>query len=62
MAKIDVTDYRVKQGWTDPARAEELSRKYCQYLEDGEIVAFDSIPFDSPRRTGSSCFRRSRAG
>ncbi|MGD0540788.1 MAG: Kdo hydroxylase family protein [Tepidisphaeraceae bacterium] len=46
MAKIDVTDYRVKQGWTDPARADELSRKYCQYLEDGEILAFDSIPFE----------------
>jgi hypothetical protein len=49
MAKTDVTEYRYPQGWNNPARADELSREYCQYLEDGEIVAFDSIPFEFPQ-------------
>jgi hypothetical protein len=46
MARIDVTEYRAKQGWTDPARADGLSRKYCGFLEDGEILAFESTPFE----------------
>jgi len=46
MAKVDVTEYRFPQGWNDPARGEELSRKYCERLEDGDIVVFDSIPFE----------------
>lgn len=46
MAKVDVTEYTYPQGWTEPSRADELARKYCADLEDGEIVAFDSIPFE----------------
>jgi hypothetical protein len=46
MARIDVTEYRAQQGWTDPERADELSRKYCRFLEDGEILAFESTPFE----------------
>jgi hypothetical protein len=46
MAKFDVTEYRFPRGWVDPARADELSREHCQRLEDGEILCFDSIPFE----------------
>jgi 3-deoxy-D-manno-oct-2-ulosonic acid (Kdo) hydroxylase len=48
MAKVDVTEYRYPQGWSDPARAEEMSREYCRQLEDGEILCLDPIPFDFP--------------
>ena len=46
MAKVDVSEYQFPQGWNDPARGEELSRKYCECLEDGDIVVFNSIPFE----------------
>ena len=46
MAKVDVSEYQFPRGWNDPARGDELSRKYCECLEDGDIVVFDSIPFE----------------
>ena len=49
MAKVDVTEYRFPTGWIDPSRADELAHQYCASLEDGEIIAFDSIPFDFPQ-------------
>ncbi len=46
MPKAEVTEYTFPQGWNDPARSDELSRKYCEALEDGDIVVFNSTPFD----------------
>ena len=45
MAKIDVTHTAFRRDGSIPP-ADELSRKHCQYLEDGDIVAFDSTPFE----------------
>ncbi len=46
MPKAEVTEYTFPQGWNDPARSDDLSRKYCEALEDGDIVVFNSTPFD----------------
>src|SRR5580658_2502094 len=46
MAAVNVTEYRYPLGWTDPTRADELSRKYCERIEDGEIIVFESTPFE----------------
>ncbi len=46
MAEVNVTDYRYPLGWNDPARADELSRKYCERIEDGDIIVFESTPFE----------------
>ena len=46
MAKVEVTEFSFPQGWNDPSRAGELSRKYCEHLEDGDIVAFPVRPFE----------------
>ncbi|HEX4054623.1 MAG TPA: Kdo hydroxylase family protein [Tepidisphaeraceae bacterium] len=62
MAKIDVTDYRFPQGWIDPTRADELSRKHCQYLEDGDIVAFDSTPFEFSREDREFLLSQKQSG
>ena len=46
MPKAEVTEYTFPQGWNDPARSDELSRKYCEALEDGDIVVFPANPFE----------------
>jgi 3-deoxy-D-manno-oct-2-ulosonic acid (Kdo) hydroxylase len=46
MATVNVTEYGFPLGWADPARAEELSRKYCEQIEDGNIIVFEQTPFD----------------
>src|ERR1700691_4418591 len=46
MASVNVTEYQYPIGWTDPSRADELSRKYCERIEDGEIIVFEQTPFE----------------
>jgi hypothetical protein len=46
MAVVNVTEYRFPLGWTEPNRAEELSRKYCERIEDGDIIVFEQTPFE----------------
>jgi hypothetical protein len=46
MAKVEVTEYSYPQGWNNSARGDELSRKYCEFLEDGDIIVFNSTPFN----------------
>jgi len=44
MATVKVDDYRYPQGWT----GEDRSRHYCQQLEEGKVIVFESLPFDLP--------------
>ncbi len=46
MAKVDVREYGYPAGWMPPQKGQELSRQYCKKLEEGEILAFDSVPFE----------------
>jgi len=46
MALVQVPDYQYPQGWIGSSNGDELSRQYCALLEDGEILSFDSIPFE----------------
>jgi hypothetical protein len=49
MPWIDVQQYRFPVGWTEPLSAEQLARENCEKLERGEILFFDSPPFDLPQ-------------
>ncbi|MGA3066757.1 MAG: Kdo hydroxylase family protein [Tepidisphaeraceae bacterium] len=48
MGILNVTEFGFPQGWSEPGRSGELARKYCGFLEDGEILVFGSPPFDFP--------------
>jgi hypothetical protein len=48
MSKVDVTDFSFPRGWSDPSHGEERARAYCAALEDGDIVAFSTTPFEFP--------------
>jgi hypothetical protein len=48
MGSVNVTDFSYPQGWADNSRADELAKHYCRQIEDGEILCFDSPPFDFP--------------
>lgn len=45
---IEVSDYRMPLGWTQPERASSLARNYCAALERGEVLYFPQPPFDLP--------------
>jgi hypothetical protein len=44
MSLIEITDFST-DGWTVPAEAVERSRKYCEGLEEGNILFFPNTPF-----------------
>jgi len=44
---IQVKDFD-QTGWLDPANAPERSQRYCQCLEEGEILFFPQTPFVLP--------------
>jgi len=46
---ISVADYQYPNGWLNPADAQERARWYCQQVEQGEILFFNTIPFDLPK-------------
>jgi hypothetical protein len=45
MSIVTATDFAFPHGWSEPQRGDELSRKYCEQLEDGNIIVFNSTPF-----------------
>lgn len=45
---IEVSDYRMPLGWTQPEQATSLARNYCAALERGEVLYFPQPPFDLP--------------
>lgn len=45
---IEVNDYRMPLGWTQPEQASSLARNYCAALERGEVLYFPQPPFDLP--------------
>ena len=45
---IEVNDYRMPLGWTQPEQASSLARNYCAALERGEVLYFPHPPFDLP--------------
>ena len=47
MALLKVEEYQHPAGW-GAAPADPLSRRYCQRLESGDVLFFDSIPFELP--------------
>ena len=48
MSWVEVTEYQYPQGWTDQVKASEKARQYCEQLEAGKILFFQSPPFAFP--------------
>ena len=46
MSWIQVTDYQYPGGWVDPSGSEARARRYCEQLEEGQILFFGSPPFE----------------
>jgi len=49
MSWTSVTDFRHPSGWADTPNRDERMRWYCEQLESGQILLFDSAPFDLPQ-------------
>lgn len=47
MAQVHVTDYVYPGGWK-AGEPDGLARDYCRRLEQGDVLFFDSIPYDFP--------------
>ncbi len=48
MSWISVSDFQHPTGWTNTGNREEHAKRYCQQLEDGQILFFREIPFELP--------------
>ncbi len=49
MSWTSVNDFRHPAGWDDTPNRDERMRWYCEQLERGQILLFDSLPFDLPQ-------------
>jgi hypothetical protein len=45
---IEVSDYRMPLGWSQPREGNSLARHYCDALERGEVLYFPQPPFNLP--------------
>jgi len=59
---VKVTDYQYPQGWPAGADPQERARHYCAKLEEGNIVLFDTIPFDLPESDRSFLLSQKQSG
>ena len=59
---VKVTDYQYPQGWPAGADPQERARHYCAKLEEGNIVMFDTIPFDLPESDRSFLLSQKQSG
>jgi hypothetical protein len=59
---VKVTDYHYPQGWPAGADPQERARHYCAKLEEGNIVLFDTIPFDLPESDRSFLLSQKQSG
>jgi len=46
MRCISVNDFQHPAGWAHTPNSEARMRWYCEQLEDGQILMFESVPFD----------------
>ena len=59
---VKVTDYHYPLGWPGGADPQERARHYCAELEEGNIVTFDSIPFDLPESDRTFLLSQKQSG
>ncbi|HEY8748733.1 MAG TPA: Kdo hydroxylase family protein [Tepidisphaeraceae bacterium] len=57
-----VSDYQYPQGWPAGADADERARHYCAELEAGNIILFDTIPFDLPEADRTFLLSQKQSG
>ena len=47
---VPVHDFAFPNGWSNPALSSLCARRYCELLERGKILYFESIPYDFPQQ------------
>jgi len=59
---VKVTEYRYPQGWAAGADPLETGRRYCATLEEGNIVMFETIPFELPESDRTFLLSQKQSG